>query len=387
MADDYAAGALSQRAALEATHPEVVAAARQLADEPVLRVADLGAADGVNSHGLIRALVAERGGRALVYALVDLPTNPWAVAADHLRGATTGLPEATSVAVLPAPGDAGPGVADVGTGAHFSSADAHARACERALGQEPAPLVLLSMAGIPLHEAPCLPAGSVHIGVSGTAMHWVADTGGFPSTGSVFPGHRDHADASERGAWAAAAARDWERLLELRATELAAGGRLIVALPASSRPWPEADSVYREVVADMNRLLAEWRRAGRIGREAAAAVCVPVWMRTLDEIRAPFAAGGGRFAGLELERAEIFHLDNPYRRPDPASFARAYVQSLTAWGGPLFLRAFSLEGGDGAPALVDEFLLALEERVASDPERYRWDYTEALIVCRRVPAP
>ena len=44
MADDYARHALSQRAAFEATHPAVMAAAGQLANEPVLRVADLGAA-------------------------------------------------------------------------------------------------------------------------------------------------------------------------------------------------------------------------------------------------------------------------------------------------------------------------------------------------------
>ena len=42
MADDYARHALSQRAAFEATHPAVMAAAGRLASEPVLRVADLG---------------------------------------------------------------------------------------------------------------------------------------------------------------------------------------------------------------------------------------------------------------------------------------------------------------------------------------------------------
>ena len=73
MADDYARHALSQRASFEATHPAVMAAAGRLASEPVLRVADLGAADGVNSHGLIRDLVAQRAGRPLIYALVDLP--------------------------------------------------------------------------------------------------------------------------------------------------------------------------------------------------------------------------------------------------------------------------------------------------------------------------
>jgi hypothetical protein len=83
MADDYARHALSQRASFEATHPAVMAAAGRLASECVLRVADLGAADGVNSHGLIRDLVAQRAGRPLIYALVDLPTNAWRVALKH----------------------------------------------------------------------------------------------------------------------------------------------------------------------------------------------------------------------------------------------------------------------------------------------------------------
>ena len=87
MANDYARHALSQRAAFEATHPAVLAAAERLKSEPVLRVADLGAADGVNSHGLIRDLVAQRAGGPLIYALVDLPTNAWRIAAAHLRDA------------------------------------------------------------------------------------------------------------------------------------------------------------------------------------------------------------------------------------------------------------------------------------------------------------
>jgi hypothetical protein len=59
MADDYARYALSQRAAFEATHPSALDAARRFAEEPVLRVVDLGAADGVNSHGLIGDLAEQ----------------------------------------------------------------------------------------------------------------------------------------------------------------------------------------------------------------------------------------------------------------------------------------------------------------------------------------
>jgi hypothetical protein len=383
MADDYARYALSQRAAFEATHPAVMAAAGRLADEPVLRVADLGAADGVNSHDLIRDLAQKRAGRPLIYALFDLPTNAWSVAAGHLRDAFPDAADGRRMVVIPAPGDPGPGAVDTGTGPHFASPDAHGEACRRAVEHDPPPATVVSLAGIPLHQAPCLPSGTVHVAVTGTTMHWIAEAAGLASSGSVFPGYPDHVDAAERRAWRAAAERQWGRLLEMRAMELAPGGWFIAAIPASPAPCPDRTGVYVEIVGDMNRLLADWCRAGRIRAGTAAAAVVPVWSRTLGELRAPFEARDGRVAGLELESAELFRLDNPYWQDDPVVFARGYVRSVTAWGGPLLLRAFAREGEERAPGLLADFLAELEERVADDPDRYRWDYVEALVVCRK----
>jgi hypothetical protein len=380
MADDYARNALSQRAAFEATHQAALAAARDFADEPLLRVVDLGAADGVNSHGLIHALAEQRAGRPLAYALVDLPTNPWSVAADHLRAF------GARVEVIPAADEDGPGVADVGSGPHYTSAQAHADGIRRAFDRSPPPASIVSLAGIPLEQAPSLPPGTVHVAVTGTAMHWVSQAEGLASSGSVFPGYPDHLDAAERRAWRVEAARQWQILLELRALELAPGGSFIAALPASPLPCPDRTGLYVELIAEMDALLAEWCRAGRIRPATVAAVVVPVWMRTLDEIRAPFAAGDGQIAGLELESAELFRLDNPYWHDDPTVFARAYVQSVTAWGGPLLLRAFALEGESQAPSLVADFLRQLEIRVAEQPDRYRRDYIEALVICRKIAA-
>jgi hypothetical protein len=64
-------------------------------------------------------------------------------------------------------------------------------------------------------------------------------------------------------------------------------------------------------------------------------------------------------------------------------FAQGYVRSVAAWGGPLLLRAFAREGEDRAPVLLDDFLRELEERIADAPDRYRCDYIEALVVCRK----
>ena len=146
---------------------------------------------------------------------------------------------------------------------------------------------MISLAGIPLQQAPCLPSGSVHVAVTrdGDALGRRRGRPGLDRV--VFPGYPDHTDEAERRAWRVAAARQWQRLLEMRGMELAPGGRFIAALPASPAPCPERTGLYVEIIGDMNRVLADWCRAGRIGAATVAAVVVPVWMRTLDEIRAP----------------------------------------------------------------------------------------------------
>ena len=311
----------SQRADFEATHPAALAGARRFAAEPVLRVADLGAADGVNSHGLIRDLMEERAGRALVYALVDLPTNEWRVAAEHLRHAFSGAED--RVVVVPARGEAGPGVADAGTGPHYASPEAHGDGCRRAVEHGPPPATVVSLAGIPIEQAPCLPEESVHVAVTGTAMHWIADASwpgldrlGLPWATRCRPTRHGAASLGarlQRGSGNVCSS--------LRAIELAPGGRFIAALPASPAPCPDRTGVYVELIGDMNRLLADWHRAGRICAATVAAVVVPVWQRTLEEIREPFDARGGSIAGLELEHVELFRLDNPYWDDDPAVFS------------------------------------------------------------------
>lgn len=384
MASDYARNARSQAAAFTQTYDSVFAAAEAHKDVGDLVVVDLGAADGVNSHELITALVRQRAGRGLHYALVDLPSNVWHIAAKHLADMVDGSTHPEQFAVIPDARTPRELVGDAGTGHHLATPDGHFLAWREASLRQPRPVTVVSLAGLPIHTGPCLPAGTVHIAVSGTAMHWVSGSGGLASTGSVFPGYRNHLDSVERAAWTEAAARDWTRILQNRAQELAPGGTLVIAVPASAEPWPARGGVYRAISADMDEILARWRGEGRIGPLAYAAVVVPVWSRTLEEIRAPFGDVGGEYCGLILEKAEIFGLDNPYWDDDPQGFAENYIRSVGAWGGPLFTRAFALEGLDSGPDVLRDLHAALVSRVARNPQRYRWDYDESLIVCRKL---
>lgn len=384
MDDDYASYALSQRRSFEHAFPAILEAALALDAEPVLRVMDQGAADGLNSHLLIEVLIAMRAGRPLVYSFVDMPTNAWAVAARHLRqrpalSGSAGGAVVRSVAVVPSSDS--PRARDLGTGPHVDSAADHAAEVDAALAG--GATTVIGMAGIPLHSAPSYADGQVHLAITGTTMHWVEAPTDLGSTGSVFPGYAGHADHAQRAAWREQAARQWEQLVRMRSRELAPGGWFVAALPASDTGDPDRAGLYDQIVSDMNAVLAEWVAAGIIAQATADAVVTPVWMRTPAEIRAPFDAAGGAVDGLALERVELFRLDNPYWHEDPRVFAQGFVQSCVAWGGPLFLRAFAREGDDRAQALLDDFVAALEDRVAGDPARHRWDYIEALVVARK----
>ena len=191
MDDDYGSYALSQKASFERTFPTVMDAALAFADEPVLRVVDQGASDGRNSHALMRDLIALRAGRPLAYSFVDMPTNPWDVAHGRLNADPVIGP---AVHVVPTPADAR--AVDAGSGGHLASADDHAAAVDEALAS--GATTVIGMAGIPLHTGLSAPAGTVHMAITGTTMHWVEAPQDLGSARSVFPGYPDHHDEVER---------------------------------------------------------------------------------------------------------------------------------------------------------------------------------------------
>ena len=113
------------------------------------------------------------------------------------------------VVVIPRAGRRRPGGRRYGHGVALHLAGGPRRRLPPSARADPPPPRSISLAGIPLEQAPCLPPGTVHVAVTGTAMHWVVDAAGLASTGSVFPGYPDHVDEAERRAWRMAAARQW----------------------------------------------------------------------------------------------------------------------------------------------------------------------------------
>ncbi len=212
--------------------------------------------------------------------------------------------------------------------------------------------------------SPVVPPALVDLGVSFAALQWLSAPGP-AGTGSAL--YFDQLTGPARAAMAARAHDDWTRFLELRADELSPGGRLVVDMmgvdgdgaAAGHDAWDEVRSICEDLVAE-----------GALDRGRLDAYVIPIWERTLEEVRRPFAEDVGR--RLELERLEIADSTSPaseeYRRSgDAAAFARDFVGFFRAFSEPSLRAALDLEG-----TVVDELYRRLETRLEANADDFRF---------------
>ena len=117
------------------------------------------------------------------------------------------------------------------------------------------------------------------------------------------------------------AARDWEAFLTLRAAELRAGGRLVVALPALDH---DGTVGFASMMNHANAELFELVAAGAITAEERGRMTIAACPRREQDLLAPLASDG-RF-GLAVEHSDTLRVPDPawiefQRDGDAAAFA------------------------------------------------------------------
>ena len=162
------------------------------------------------------------------------------------------------------------------------------------------------------------PPGYVDLGWSSYAAVWLSqipvqipDHFFIPcSTGSV------------RAEFDRQAARDWESFLTLRAIELRAGGRLVVALPALDH---DGTVGFASMMNHANAELFDLVKARVISAEERGRMTIAACPRREQDLLAPFASDG-RFHGLAVEYSDTLSVPDPawvefQRDGDAAAFA------------------------------------------------------------------
>ena len=189
---------------------------------------------------------------------------------------------------------------------------------------------------------PVLPPSSVTLGWSSMAVMWLASVPP-EATGQVFA---EFAPSNIREVLRRQGDADWRHFLEARSDELRPGGRLVILVAG---PREGGSTPLKKMATVALRQLAD---DGRPAASVCARAFVPMLLRSLDDLRAPFASGS--FAALEIEELET-RSDVPdaawerYRQDgDVGILTEAYLGFFKATFLPSLLHSL------GPPASADE---------------------------------
>ena len=144
-----------------------------------------------------------------------------------------------------------------------------------------------------------LPPASVTLGWSSWAIQWLSRVpAAIPDQVQVAYSR----DAHARAAFARQADEDWRTFLLHRGRELRAGGRLVVLTMATD---DEGRFGYAPVLDALYSTLVLMAGEGFLSPDEFRRMAIPTVGRSRQEFAGPFD-GDGRFAGLAIERLEIF---------------------------------------------------------------------------------
>ena len=236
---------------------------------------------------------------------------------------------------------------------------------------------------------PVVPPGSLDLGFSATAMHWLSAkpceiTGHVQAVG---------AEGTELAAFAEQGRRDWETILCHRARELAPGGALVFAnfcRDEAGRYLGNTEGVH--MFDRFNEIWRDFVGDGRITEAEYRAMTLPQYYKDVGEFSAPFEdqespvhKAGLRLVGIETRVTPCPFAAAFRQHGDPAVFAKAYIPTLRSWTESTFFGGLSAERpGEQRQAIIDAYYERYESQVREAPEGHGMDYVHAFMTARKV---
>ena len=329
---------------------------------------------GVQAAGLIRAVeLLERSA-----ASVELPQSPrWILIADYGGSAGHGslLPIGAAIKVIRPRVEPGRAIVvvhtDVAENDYSALFEMLVTDFHSYLHDDPA--IFPSAVGRSLYQQ-VLPTGSVTLGWSSWAVHWLS------KIPTPIPDHVQitySRDEAARSAWARQAADDWITFLTARSRELAPGGRLVLLTIAVD----EGDFGYRALLDGIVAELADMVSEDVVTADEVAQMAIPTVGRTEADLMSPFAPKN-RFAGITLDHLEIFDgEDRIWNRYQKDGDAAAFGSAWTAFAQNALVPSLTKALSDGARAqrFVERLTAGLAPRLAADPQKFRIPLAKMLL--------
>lgn len=245
---------------------------------------------------------------------------------------------------------------------------------------------------------PTMPRGTVHLSYSSHSMHYLA---GGPPCNFKMTGLKDtDAVGEEKAMFAATAAKDWERLLLARASELAVGGRSVLSnlCVDESTGWYYSSTDYgKSLYTEVSDCLRSMVNDGLLTDLEFEWATSPEYYRTIAEHKLPFEDPNGPVpkAGLRLKSAEIQVSRCPLRaewvagkHASAEEYGKEFAWVCTSFTYHKVMRAFENPSNARPEAeqkkLADEAFARLAKRVAADPLSFGVDTVCLVMVIEKV---
>ena len=221
-----------------------------------------------------------------------------------------------------------------------------------------------------------LPPGQVHLGWNSWAVHWLSQKS------ADAPDHISptlSGITAVRAAASGQSALDWELFLESRSSELRDGGKLLCLIIIDTGEPVNSDLLWTHLWDS----IVDVGRDGELTGPEQLGITVPIWYRSMAELRAPFATTG-QFAGLRLEHVEATSAPDPFwesfqQTGDSVHFGVSWANTMRAISAPSIVGALGTDRGD----LVDAIFTKSAGRIAAAPQRYDWNL--AAVVMSKTP--
>ena len=237
---------------------------------------------------------------------------------------------------------------------------------------------------------PILPANSLHLGFSATAMHWLSRK---PCDINEHV-HMVGAGGEELRAFADQAREDWQRILLHRARELKSGGKLVLVNFCQDEQGRYLGNTGGVNMFDnFNRIWQSFMDQGTITPAEYQAMTLPQYYNTVEEFSKPFTDTVGEIAssGLQLDNIETAVVACPFaeeykKHGDAEKFAREYIPTIRSWNESIYFGALSVERPEVQRCeIIDAYYAEYQSQVVANPDEHGMGYVHAYMTISKCP--
>ncbi len=231
---------------------------------------------------------------------------------------------------------------------------------------------------------PILPKGTLDLGFSATAMHWLS------RKPCDIPDHVQAVGATgdSLAAFQRQATEDWEAILLRRAAELAPGGRLVLVnfgVDEEGRYLGNTGGV--NMFDTFHAIWSGFVADGTISEAEYAAMTLPQYYKSVEEFRAPLDNPDSAVsqAGLSVEHCETRVVPCPFaadfrNHGDATRFAAEYIPTLRSWSAATFRSGLNADRSEAErDQIIDDFYGTYEHMVCEAPEGHAMDYVHVYL--------